>query len=205
MDSDITDQQEKNLNNPTKINVVKSESLNDNKEINTKNQLVSDQENQKEINEQEPQKELEQQKEPEQQKDPEPEPVAPYPIDDKYDSKLKNILKKQISLRPKTIFEPEIFDITKNLNDLKKEEQEILNKEKQEVNNALDTEKQLFYKLQKIKESSLTGNTLVTDPLALFHSAKKVYIDQFHKISDLFVICPLYYNYRISLEYDNPD
>jgi hypothetical protein len=35
----------------------------------------------------------------------------------------------------------------------------------------------------------------------LFSGAEQVYIDQYYKISDLFVICPLYFNYRISLEY----
>ena len=55
--------------------------------------------------------------------------------------------------------------------------------------------------MNKYKESSLLGNTMLEDPLALFHDCEKIYIDQFYKLSDLFVICPLYFNYRISLEY----
>lgn len=191
MDPDKTGQQEENLNNPTKVEIGKSSSKSERQEINQKNPVGTDQEN---INEN---------KEEEQEK--EPEPVTPYPVDKGYDAKLQKILKKQIPLRPKTIFEPEIFDITKNPTDLETEEQEMVTKEKREAEDALKIEKELSYKLQKIRESSLTGKTLVTDPLALFHSAKKVYIDQFYKISDLFVICPLYYNYRISLEYDNPE
>ena len=46
------------------------------------------------------------------------------------------------------------------------------------------------------------GNTSFEDDLAKFMICKKIYIDQYYKISDLFVKCPLYYNYRISLEYD---
>ena len=44
----------------------------------------------------------------------------------------------------------------------------------------------------------------IDDDIAKFAHCTKVYIDQFYKISDMFVICPLYYNYRISLEYNNP-
>ena len=46
---------------------------------------------------------------------------------------------------------------------------------------------------------------MIQDPMELFEYAEKVYIDQFYKLSDLFVICPLYYNYRISLQYKMSD
>ena len=144
MDSEKTGQQEENLNNPTKVEIGKSSSQSDRQEINQKNPVVTDQEN---INEN---------KEEEQK---EPEPVAPYPVDNSYDAKLQKILKKQISLRPKTIFEPEIFDITKNPADLETEERELTIKERREAEDALKTEKELFYKLQKIRESSLGGKT----------------------------------------------
>ena len=42
---------------------------------------------------------------------------------------------------------------------------------------------------------------LLQDPFALLSGAEKIYIDQYYKLSDLLVIFPLYYNYRISLEY----
>ena len=54
------------------------------------------------------------------------------------------------------------------------------------------------------KEMALNNNNYITldNDLAKFTKCKKVYIDQYYKISDMFVICPLYYNYRISLEYE---
>ena len=79
MESNNTDPKDKNLDNPAKVEVAKSSSQSDRQEMNPKNQLPSDPDNQNEI------------KEPEQQK--EPEPVAPYPVDANYDSKLQNVLK----------------------------------------------------------------------------------------------------------------
>ena len=172
------------LNNPTKVEVGKSGTQSERQNINSDN-IESEKTDQANIVKK--------------------DPILPYPVDSSYDSKIQKVLKKQIPLRPKTAINPEMFDITRNPGDIEKDEEEILTKEKKEMEDALKTEKQLFYKLQKIRESSLSGKTLVTDPLALFHSAKKVYIDQYYKISDLFVKCSLYYNYRISLEYDKPE
>ena len=67
----------------------------------------------------------------------------------------------------------------------------------------MEREDKIF--LNKYKESTLLGNTMIQDPMAVFSGAEKVYIDQFYKISDLFVFCPLYFNYRISLEYKISD
>ena len=37
--------------------------------------------------------------------------------------------------------------------------------------------------MNKYKESSLLGNTMLEDPLALFHDCEKVYIDQFSQLN----------------------
>ena len=124
-----------------------------------------------------------------------------YKIDSSYQNKLISELKKQNILRPKTLFAPDYEDITKNIGKLNKEEQ--INEKLEEIDDLnadiKDKEDKTF--LNKCKESSLNGQTLLQDPYALFSGAEQVYIDQYYKITDLFVICPLYYNYRISLEY----
>ena len=62
-------------------------------------------------------------------------------------------------------------------------------------------EKEIKTFLNSYRDSTFAGETLLQDPYALFYGAEQAYIDQFYKLSDLFVICPLYFNYRISLEY----
>ena len=175
---------EEKLDNPTKVEVGNTGKDSERKRINSDN-IASENTDEAKITKK--------------------EPIVPYPVDSNYDSKILNVLKKQVPLRPKTVIDQEKFDITKNPGDIDKEEEEILSKEKKEVDDALKTEKELYYKLQKIRDSSLMGKTLISDPLALFHIAKKAYIDQYYKISDLFVKCSLYYNYRISLEYNKPE
>lgn len=129
------------------------------------------------------------------------QPIVPYKVDSSYQNKLLPVLQKQNRLRPKNLFSQEFEDITKAVTALDKEEE---NKDKQQ--NAIDTkvdqnEKEDKNALSSYKQSSLSGTTLLQDPYALFSGAEQAYIDQYYKISDLFVICPLYYNYRISLEY----
>ena len=116
-----------------------------------------------------------------------------------------NALKKQNKVRPSALLEPERDDITRNIKDLDDEEENQKQLEKKEDENAEDKEREDKIFLNKYKESTLLGNTMLEDPMALFHGAEKVYIDQFYKLSDLFVMCPLYFNYRISLEYKTSD
>lgn len=129
------------------------------------------------------------------------EEIIPYKIDDSYQKKLLTALKKQNRFRPKYLFSQDFEDITENITKLEKEEKTKDEEEGEEDFRILDTEKEEKAALTKYKESSSSGTTVLQDPYALFAGAEQVYIDQYYKISDLFVICPLYFNYRISLEY----
>ena len=128
-------------------------------------------------------------------------PIIPYKVSDTYQASLLTLLKKENRVRPKYLLEPERDDITRDIKTLDEEEAEQKKLEEIEERNAEEKEREDKIFLNKYKESSLLGNTMLEDPLALFHDCEKVYIDQFYKLSDLFVICPLYFNYRISLEY----
>jgi hypothetical protein len=132
-------------------------------------------------------------------------PITPYKVSESYQKELLNVLKKQNKVRPSALLEPERDDITRNIKDLDDEEENQKQLEKKEDENAEDKEREDKIFLNKYKESTLLGNTMLEDPMALFHGAEKVYIDQFYKLSDLFVMCPLYFNYRISLEYKTSD
>ena len=128
-------------------------------------------------------------------------PIIPYKVSDTYKQTLLELLKKVNRTRPKYLLDPERDDITRDIKTLDEEELEQKKLEEVEEQNAEEKEKEDKIFMNKYKESSLLGNTMLEDPLALFHDCEKVYIDQFYKLSDLFVICPLYFNYRISLEY----
>ena len=127
--------------------------------------------------------------------------IIPYKVSESYQSELISALKKDNRLRPKYLLAPEFDDITRNIGDLDAEEREKITEEQIEHLKADKKEIEDRDHLNLYKKSSLSGKTLIEDPMALFHGAEKVYIDQFYKLSDLFVICPLYFNYRISLEY----
>ena len=132
-------------------------------------------------------------------------PIVPYKISDDYHNQLLMTLKKENRLRPKVLLAPERDDITRDVKILDKEENEQKEREKEEDLYAEDKEREDKIFINKYKESALLGKTLIQDPMALFKYAEKVYIDQFYKLSDLFVICPLYFNYRISLQYKVSD
>ena len=91
--------------------------------------------------------------------------------------------------------------ITRTIDELKKDEERQFKIEELEEKNLESKERDDKNHLSNYKQSAINGNTLIQDPFAVFHGAETAYIDQFYKLSDLFVICPLYYNYRISLEY----
>ena len=131
----------------------------------------------------------------------EKKPIVPYKIDSSYQNKLLSALKKQNRLRPKFLFSQDFEDITEAAGDLEQKEQEKDKKQNAENEKAVQNEKEDKTTLNSYKQSSLSGTTLIQDPYALFSGAEQAYIDQYYKISDLFVICPLYFNYRISLEY----
>ena len=128
-------------------------------------------------------------------------PIIPYKVSESYQSELISALKKDNRLRPTYLLAPEYDDITRNIGDLDAEEREKITEEQIEHLKADKKEIEDRNYLNLYKKSALNGKTLIEDPMALFHGAEKVYIDQFYKLSDLFVICPLYFNYRISLEY----
>jgi hypothetical protein len=130
------------------------------------------------------------------------EEIIPYKIEDSsYQNKLLTALKKQNKLRPKYLFSQDFEDITENITKLEQKEKTKDEQDEEEDFRVFDIEKEEKAALTKYKESSSSGTTVLQDPYALFSGAEQVYIDQYYKISDLFVICPLYFNYRISLEY----
>ena len=130
-------------------------------------------------------------------------PIVPYKISESYPQTLLNILKRNDRLRPKSLLAPEMGDITRTIDDLVKDEERQLKIEELEDKNKENKERDDKIHLSSYKQSTNDGNgkTVLQDPFALFYGAEVAYIDQFYKLSDLFVICPLYLNYRISLEY----
>jgi len=128
-------------------------------------------------------------------------PIIPYKVSNSYPQQLITALRKNEHCRPRSLFAPDFFDITRNIDDLEKDEMKKLKIEEQEHNSLENKERSDQLHLNSYKESSFNGNTKLEDPFALFYNAETAYIDQFYKLSDLFVICPLYMNYRISLEY----
>ena len=129
-------------------------------------------------------------------------PITPYQVTGEYNNVLFSTLKKENRLRPTTLLAPEKFDITRDIGEIIKEEEKINKNLEQENKLIEDREREDKIHLNKYKEQTLLGHTMIEDPMALFYGAKRVYIDQFYKLSDLFVICPIYYNYRISLCYE---
>ena len=117
----------------------------------------------------------------------------PYKVDTTYRARLQEILSKKGVLRPTTIFIPEKVDITKTTKEVEKQQEK-----EQKKNQEITTVVQSQASLQGIK-------TELTDGIALFYYCKKLYIDQFYNISDMFVCCPLYYNYHISMVFDFND
>ena len=134
-------------------------------------------------------------------------------VDDNFYNRLMNALHKVGVLRPTALFDGADIDITKT-----DKEREKIQKDKiaNDANEEQKIKEQDLKELEKIKkqdskrnynkseEIALNNNNYITldNDLAKFTKCKKVYIDQYYKISDMFVICPLYYNYRISLEYE---
>lgn len=141
----------------------------------------------------------------EEKKEPEKEriEIIPFTVDQSYKQALKLALEQKKHLRPTTLFQPEYLDITKDSATLLKESEEREKREIEENNQQREFDE--IDKLNQYKEAHSIGHTMIQDPLALFADAKKLFIDQFYKVSDLFVICPMYFNYRISLQYDNPN
>ena len=127
--------------------------------------------------------------------------IIPYQISGAYPSMLMNALRKTNRIRPKNLLGKEHGDITRTIDELKKDEERQFKIEELEEKNLESKERDDKNHLSNYKQSAINGNTLIQDPFAVFHGAETAYIDQFYKLSDLFVICPLYYNYRISLEY----
>ena len=127
--------------------------------------------------------------------------IIPYQISGAYPSMLMNALRKTNRIRAKNLLGKEHGDITRTIDELKKDEERQFKIEELEEKNLESKERDDKNHLSNYKQSAINGNTLIQDPFAVFHGAETAYIDQFYKLSDLFVICPLYYNYRISLEY----
>ena len=139
------------------------------------------------------------------------EAEIPYQIDPTYKSRLIEALKKKGLKRLKILFEPEFVDITKSEKEQLKMEDEYEKKLKKEraLQEEEDKKREKELKNQEnnlTTQINLSNNQIfrtLDDDLAKFGPATKAFIDQYYKISDMFVCCPLYYNYRISLQYDN--
>lgn len=131
----------------------------------------------------------------------EKKPIIAYQIDSSYQNKLIPALGKNSKIRPQFLLEPDYDDIREKIEKLDKKEEDDDKLNEQMDLKADKREKEAKEFLNRYKTSTFSGKTLLQDPIALFSAAQKAYIDQFYKLSDLFVICPLYYNYRISLEY----
>ena len=144
----------------------------------------------------------------------------PYTVDESYHQRLMEALKKGGVLRPKALFDGSDIDITKSEKEqLKAKDNKLIEDAKSE---QIIKEEDLKKREKTLKEQEKKKSTpkilneeniplnneliyrTLEDDLAKFSSCTKVYIDQFYKISDMFVICPLYFNYRISLEFDKP-
>lgn len=180
-----------NLNEPKRVEVEKSGQISSSRQLD-ENHPESD-----------PNKTGTEEKMAEQPPEKVREPIFPYKVGDSYQDKLMAALKKQGKIRPTTVLEEEIVDRTEADEILIQKEEARKKKLKYEIENALTIEKDENLEMQKYKEYSLNGQTLLQDPLALLYNAKKLYIDQYYKISDFFVLCPLYYNYRISVQYSD--
>ena len=132
-------------------------------------------------------------------------PIKPYEVSKSHSGKLLAALAKGKNLRPKVLLCPETDDITAAIDLLDDKEQDQYKREEAEDKNFENNDREDKIFQTNCKESSIKGNNDISDPMALFAGAQKVYIDQFYKLSDLFIICPLYFNYRISLQYSSSD
>lgn len=122
-----------------------------------------------------------------------------YVSESGFDKGLPSLLKKYGNPRPITVLEKEIgsaFNSKKTVLDEAKE----INKIEQKELNAKDKE------TDKLKPDEIEGKITVTvdskdNPLAQLQAAKSAYIDQYYRVSDLFICCPLHYRYHISLDF----
>ena len=137
----------------------------------------------------------------------------PYQLDPTFKSRLIDHLKKKGRKRLNFLFEPEFVDITKSEKEQLKMEEAEEKRLKNERTLQEEEDRKRNEELKKLEEQGTINNQPIIqnpnevfraldDNLAKFGPAEKAYIDQYYKISDMFVICPLYYNYRISLQYE---
>jgi hypothetical protein len=133
------------------------------------------------------------------------EEIKPYVVSKSHQDQLLRALAKGKKLRPKVLLCPETDDITSTIDFLDGKEEDQYKREEAEDKNFENNDREDKIFQNSCLESSIKGNNNISDPMALFAGAEKVYIDQFYKLSDLFVICPLYFNYRISLQYSSTD
>ena len=118
-----------------------------------------------------------------------------YEIDPEFKNRLLEALKKKGKIRPKTIFNLEEIDRTKTTAEIEK----IIQKT-QEENKIQESQTKTENNLKKDNPNEPKLNSL-EDSIALFGPVKKIYMDQFYKLSDMFVCCPLYFNYRLSFDF----
>ena len=121
------------------------------------------------------------------------------------ENQKKEELKEEQKIKESDIKKTENLkkELEKNQKKLEEEQKEKKNQNEVNTHNRNLSSEELSPLNIKNKSSQKPIRTL-DDNLAKFYHCTKVYIDQYYKISDMFVLCPLYYNYRISLEYNNP-
>ena len=61
-------------------------------------------------------------------------PIIPYKVSDAYPQQLITALRKNEHCRPRSLLAPDFFDITRNIDDLEKDEEKKLKLEEQEHN-----------------------------------------------------------------------
>ena len=118
-----------------------------------------------------------------------------YEIDPEFKTRLLEALSKKGKIRPKTIFNLETIDRTKTTAEI-----ENLLQKTEEQNKIHESEPNTNTNIINNNPTEKKLNSL-SDSIALFGPVKKIYMDQYYKISDLFVCCPLYFNYRLSFDF----
>ena len=84
-----------------------------------------------------------------------------------------NALRKANRIRPKNLLGKEHGDITRTIDELKKDEERQFKIEELEEKNLESKERDDKNHLSNYKQSAINGNTLIQDPFAVFHGAEK--------------------------------
>lgn len=128
---------------------------------------------------------------------PDVEPTK-YVAEKGFDKELPKLLKKYGTSRPTTVLEKEIGSTLNTKKSILDQAKEINKTEMKELN-AKDKETD---QLKLNEEGKISVSVDAKDnPFVQLYGAKSAHIDQYYRVSDLFICCPLHYRYHISLNY----